>query len=174
MPSELIILGRGSLKEQCPFDKEVWATVSVLGDKSFQDKPYSKLFIFDRWNADKYPDWPDDWKPMQIAKKRELPIVGVGTYPYVTEAYPLFKVRKRFGSLFFMNSISFMLALALYEGYEDIKLWGVWGPCDTMNYLVGRRYVSYWLGVATGMGVKWKLCPDWDIWEDCYVPETVS
>ncbi|KKK64965.1 hypothetical protein LCGC14_2978920, partial [marine sediment metagenome] len=128
--------------------------------------PYSKLFIFDRWhNVPEYPDWPDDWEPMQVAKKRGLPVIGVWSFPFITEAYPLPEVKKRFGSLYFMNSVSYMLALALYEGYKDIQLWGCWGPCDNNNHLVGRRYVSYWLGVATGMGVKWKLCPDWDIRE---------
>ena len=27
-------------------------------------------------------------------------------------------------------------------------------------YTMGRPYVMFWLGVATGMGVKWALAPD--------------
>lgn len=171
MSYDLILLGRGHLNKQCPFDREVWTTVSIFEDEFFRDKPINKLFIFDRWPIHSKPGWPDEWEPIKIARERGLPIMGNRIFPFITEPYPLPEIKQRFGSLYFMPSISYMLALALHKGYKDIQLWGCWGPSAPQIHWGGRRYVAYWLGVATGMDVKWKLCPDWDIWEDCYVEE---
>jgi len=169
----LIILGRGPSGKQCPFDREVWSTVSVLEEDSFRDKPFSKVFIFDRWHGDvPHEGWPDNWKPMRVAREKKIPIIGAWSFEFITECYPVPAVKKRFGSLFLNNSVSFMLALALYEGYKDINLWGVLSnnPEDYdeggkyEEYRYARKYTTYWLGVATGMNVKWELCPDGRLW----------
>ena len=161
----LILLGKGPLKEQCPFDKEVWGTLSLLTDKEWWDKPYSKLFIVDTVK--------DDWPPLIKAQEKGYTITGRSRYPYVTDPMPLSYMKERFGSVYLMNNLSYMIAMALYLGYENLDLWGVWGPAPEKLW-PGAKYITYWLGVATGVGVEWKLCPDYDIWKDCYAPDVMD
>jgi len=63
------------------------------------------------------------------------------------------------GARYFTNSISYMLAYALYEGlacghqWDEIHIYGVdmaVGP----EYTAQRPSCEYWIGIAEGMGVK--------------------
>lgn len=158
MKHDLILLGQGPSMHDCPFDTEVWASLSVLSHKEYEDKPYSKLFLFD------FPERkPDELAGMEIAQTRGLTIVGRGNMPCVTELIPMGKIAKRFNSCFFLNDMSYMIAYALYLEYKSLLLWGVDQWPETM-YREARKYVTYWLGVATGMRVEWKLAPDSVLW----------
>jgi len=67
--------------------------------------------------------------------------------------YPLEEITKYFGRQYFKSSLDYMMALALYEGFEEIHVYGV-------NMAVGDEYayqkpsMEYWIGRAEGMGVK--------------------
>ena len=112
---------------------------------------------------------PDEAAGLVVAQKRGLPVLSSRQFPCVTELYPLKEVTDRFNSIFFLNDMSYMIALALYKGYKDLLLWGVdQGP--EPEYILSRKYVTYWLGVATGMGVKWELAPDSILWRKDEVP----
>ena len=151
---ELTILGRGKSKELCKFDTETWATVSILGDEGFRDKPYSKLFIFDN---------PSDvqWERVNYAKTKGITVIGRSRFDFVDEKYPKNEIIKRFNTLFFVNSASHMLALAIHKGYDHLHLLG-FDPTDRKGYNLTRKYITFWLGVADGMGVKW------DTTKECY------
>ena len=59
---------------------------------------------------------------------------------------------------YWSNTISYMLALAVYEGVDEIHLWG----CDMATgteHEKERPGVEYWLGVAEGRGIALTL-PD--------------
>ncbi|KKM15180.1 hypothetical protein LCGC14_1698710, partial [marine sediment metagenome] len=92
------------------------------------------------------------------------PIMGLDFLSHITEPYPLTEIQERFDTYYFKNDMSYMIAYALHKGYRDILLWGVdqgGGPPELEPmYTMGRPYVMFWLGVATGMGVKWALAPD--------------
>ncbi len=155
----LILLGQGPSMNGCPFDAETWAAVSVLSHKGWEDKPYSKVFCFD-----KPENKPDEDIGLQLARKRDIPIVGlsaitfVGIESFITEEYPLGVLQKKFNTYYFKNDMSYMIAYALHLGYEHLSLWGVDQSGEEM-YTMARPYVMFWLGVATGMGVKWELSP---------------
>ncbi len=66
--------------------------------------------------------------------------------------YPFEKIVKKYG-IFFDNTISLMLALAIEKGYEEIRLFG----CDMQEErekFRGRGVCEYYLGLAVGMGIK--------------------
>lgn len=149
----------------CPFDAEVWATVSVLGHDEYKDKPFSKLFLFDPPE-----DKPDEMAGMIVAKERGLTVVSSRGFEGVTEVYPQNAISKKFHSTFFMNDLSYMIALALYNGYKHLLLWGVDQSGPAM-YVRARVYVTHWLGVATGYGVKWEMAPDSLLWRKDGVPD---
>ena len=163
--AQLILLGQGPSMHDCPFDTETWASVSVLSHNGFEDKPYSKVFCFDK------PEKKDDeLAGLKVALSRNIPIVGLDwlhtydpiTDAFVTEPYPLRELQKKFDTFYFKNDMSYMIAYALHLGYKDLLLWGVdqGGDDDDGTYVMARPYVMFWLGVATGMGVRWDLAPD--------------
>jgi len=77
--------------------------------------------------------------------------------------FPLDEVLKTFSNLtgkrYFTNSISYMLAFALYEGiitgrqWDEIHIYGVDMAVGT-EYEVQRASCEYWIGIAEGMGIK--------------------
>ncbi len=159
MAHELILLGQGPSRHDCPFDAETWTTVSALARPELADAEYTRAFCFDR------PDRKaDEAAGMEVAKARGIPIMGLDFLSHITEPYPLAEIQERFDTYYFKNDMSYMIAYALHKGYRDILLWGVdqgGGPPEVEPmYTMGRPYVMFWLGVATGMGVKWALAPD--------------
>ena len=151
---DLILLGQGPSMNGCPFDAEVWTTVSVLSHKGFENKPYTKLFLFDLPEAK-----VDETQGMEVAQTKDIPIVGFENASCITEPYPLGEINKKFDTHYFFNDMSYMIALALYNGYKSLLLWGVDQGREYI-YTYGRSYIMYWLGMATGMGVEWELAPD--------------
>lgn len=158
---DLILLGQGPSMVGCPCDIETWATLTVLGRKEWEDKPFSKVFCFDR------PDEKaDEAAGLVVAKRRGIPIVGLkelAFYPpvveqYVTEEYPLRELLEKYHTYYFKNDMTYMIALALIQGYTSLSLWGVDQGYEDM-YSMARPFVMFWLGIATGEGVKWELSP---------------
>ncbi len=64
--------------------------------------------------------------------------------------YPLNQVKDLVGD-FFDCSAAYMLALAFYEGWDEIGLYGF--DCG-LEYEYQKENLSYLLGVAKGLGVK--------------------
>jgi len=66
--------------------------------------------------------------------------------------YPLGDILNVFGG-YFTNTVSYMLALAIYEQFEEIHVYGVDMAVDT-EYHHQRPSCEYFLGVAVGRGIK--------------------
>ncbi len=158
---DLILLGQGPSMTGCPCDIETWATLTVLSHKEWEDKPFSKVFCFDRPNEKE-----DEAAGLVVARRRGLPIVGlsaIATYPpaieqFITEEYPLRDLMEKYHTYYFKNDMSYMIAYAVLRGYKHLSLWGVDQSGPEM-YTMARPYVMFWLGIATGEGVKWELSP---------------
>ncbi len=155
---DIILLGQGPSMHNCPLDTETWASLSVLGHKEYENAPISRCFLFDDPEYKK-----DEMKGMKVAIRRGIDVVCGRDFEGVTISYPQNGITREFHSVFFMNDMSYMIAMALYEGYKSLLLWGVdqYGP---EMYTRARKYVTYWLGVATGRGVKWEMAPDSLLW----------
>jgi len=67
--------------------------------------------------------------------------------------YPLNEVICHFGLDYFSDSCAYMLALAIYNGYEKIHLYG-FNYSHGSKYIIEKPCVSAWLGVALGKGIK--------------------
>ena len=61
--------------------------------------------------------------------------------------------------IFITCSVSHMLALAIFEGYEEIQLYGIHEAVDD-EYSCEMPSVLYWLGVAYGKGITVKISPE--------------
>jgi len=66
--------------------------------------------------------------------------------------YPLDEMIAMFGN-YFTNTISYMIAMAIAEGYTDIALYGVDMAHDT-EYFCQRPSCEYFIGIAIGKGIR--------------------
>ena len=70
--------------------------------------------------------------------------------------YPYNEIVDFFGTDYFNDSCCYMVALAIYQGFSTISLYGfdyAWGN----NYDKEKPAVSFWLGMAVGLGRKVKI-----------------
>ena len=78
--------------------------------------------------------------------------------------YPLESVLEAFSDGYFTNSISYMIALALLEGVDEIGLWGIdmalSGDGLADEYGLQRPSVEFYLGIACGRGITVHLPPE--------------
>jgi hypothetical protein len=66
--------------------------------------------------------------------------------------FPLKEIVDKYGD-YFTNSVSFMTAMAIYEGYQEIGIWGVDMAVGT-EYVNQRPSCEYFIGLARGAGIK--------------------
>jgi len=79
-------------------------------------------------------------------------------HPELPEAtiFPKDEALERFGRGAFTSSISWMMAKAIMEGYEEIGLWGI-DMVAQEEYAWQRPGCYYFLGVCKGQGIKTHL-----------------
>ena len=70
--------------------------------------------------------------------------------------YPLDEVVEMFGIDFFGNSIDYMIAYALYKGYDDIHTYGInLGTESESKY--EKSPTSFWAGMTMGLGCRFTI-----------------
>lgn len=149
----LIILGTGKSGMYCPFDTEVWAVNGAIDWA--RDYRVDRLFFFDKLET-----FPPELLNISKLKKFKNRITSTGVnrdyaakHGISIEIYPLDEMCHHFGTKYFSNSISYMIALAIYEGYEKIHLWGI-DHMEREEYGTARAGVEYWLGRAEQAGIE--------------------
>lgn len=75
--------------------------------------------------------------------------------------YPLQEMSDLYGD-YWTNSISYMIALAIAEGYEEIHVYGVDMAHDS-EYNSQRPSCEYYIGIAKGKGIKVYVPPQSDL-----------
>ncbi len=138
---DLIILAKGATKIQCPFDgAEVWGVNDVGSDPAFKGKHLDRVFTFD-------PRTPE----FLAEAKSVAPIWSWRDYADVR--YPLEDVIKKLGTSYFTNTLSYMMALAVYEGFTRIRMYGVDAPYGGI-YFMEKAGIEYWIGRAQQAGIE--------------------
>lgn len=141
---EVTILGKGPTRTECPYEGEIW----TVNDSYDFAKRIDKLFLTDGWNE-------FDIGALKGAQQKfNCEIVSAIPHPDLqVTLYPIEEILTRFRSKFFTNTICYMLAYALYLGYERIWFYGIDMLTHTC-YIMEKGGVEYWMGVANGMGVE--------------------
>ncbi len=141
-------------------DYEIWGLNGVYGYIDFPN-----ISNFTRWfelhSLEVHRDaYPDDG----FFKGLKIPLVTQEVFPdYPTSVkYPLEEVLARFPRRYFTNSVSWMLALAIIEGYTDISLFGI-DMAVASEYGFERPSCEYFLGYAEGMGINIHIPPESDL-----------
>lgn len=152
------ILGTGPSWGECPFlTEELWGGASCLATEGMKDRKFTKLFSFDGEilvvNGVTTPNEKLS-KGLVVAKERNIPVMG--NQRHCTERFPTGDIIQRFRTSYFMNTISYMMAYALFKGYDPLYLYGIdQGP--QWYFQMGKPHIMLWLGIALEMGVTVKM-----------------
>lgn len=155
-PKKVAIVGFTPTRTQAPFaDKgfEIWALNALY---KYPDVPRASRW-FDLHALDIIPD-----ERYAAYASMPCPVYLQEVTPKVPNSvqFPAQALRERFGG-YWTNSISWMVGLALLEGFTEIHIYGVDMAQDT-EYRHQRPNLEYFIGLARGMGVK------------VYIPETAD
>lgn len=150
--NEIIILGAGPSASECNYDKEVWGVNTVI---RFTRRRIDKLFFFDNLATfdpnvmsiedllNRNTEYISTPANAMYAAKLGIPVT----------VYPLEEVVNTFGTSYFSNSISYMIAYAMLKGVTRMDLYGV-DHLTGRSYLSERAGVEYWLGRAEQLGIE--------------------
>ena len=167
---KVAIIGFAGSKDEAPYKDEsfeIWGLNDLYAfiprwTRWFQIHDPEKLKGVGVRTYDKNdkPTWDNGGDQYSDLAKLNCPVYMWQHYEDVPNSveYPLQKMLERFGT-YFTNSISYMLAFAIDEGFDVIHLYGV-DMAMGSEYEFEKPSVEYFLGLARGMGI------------DVYVPET--
>jgi len=93
----------------------------------------------------------------------ECPVYLWQAHPGVKNSlsFPFRELIEKYGD-YFNNTISWLIAFAIHEGFEEIHLYGVDMASDS-EYGHQKPSCEYFLGLARGMGIKVYVPPESDL-----------
>jgi hypothetical protein len=163
MRKKVSLIGSAPSKKDAPFDNpdfDIWAISGAvysesLGETKKPDTPengWNCIHRIDRLFEMHKPSIFQD--KVELFNKRCIPVFMQRRYPEIRSsvAYPIEDVAADVGDDF-TSSISYMLALAIHRGYEEIHLNGILLRHDS-EYAYQRPSVKEWKGFARGRGIK--------------------
>jgi hypothetical protein len=66
------------------------------------------------------------------------------------------------------NTIAYQIAFAIYEGVDEIALWGI-HMMGTREYAEERPSITYLIGLAQGKGIKVSIAPGSPLFMSCHI-----
>ncbi len=151
-------------RDQAPWDDmdtEIWG----LNEAATQ--PWMKRW--DRWfqlhpeeNFNRTTNTNDPDHPLWLRKSHDKPIYLQDKFDYIPDSvrYPIEEIVREYGN-YLTSSFSYMIALAMLEGFERIELYGF--EMGTLTeYHFQKAGAEYLIGMALGMGIE------------VYIPENCS
>lgn len=162
---KLVILGTASTMGAAPFEDpsfEIWAISTAAAhedmkraDRLFEMHPrryFGQAAVLERLIEFDGPVYMQEQFP-------EIP--NAVAYPY-NEVKEKFYIPSMGDNLYVTNTITWMILLALHEGYKDINLYGVHMAHDT-EYYYQQPSCAWALGMAQAMGCTIWLPKDSEI-----------
>lgn len=167
------IIGCASGWEDAPSSGECWGITNIIlrRDMTRTFDMHDLTWTIQQWH-DHYMMWMPGFYgqnallakakqrveqvPLVLKRVKELKIPLYSTVKYkkvpTSRIYPLKKVSEHFQTRCFASTVDYAFALALFEGFERIEIYGV-----KMSF--GEEYehqlksFHYWMGLARGLGV---------------------
>ena len=146
---------------KAPYKDPEWEIWQLAWRTDEELKYATRLFDMHAINENRFKI-PKNYIELLNARIKTVPVVGVledSRIPDLT-VYPLAQVTAFLGGVseyysgdYFMSSVAYMFALAMYEGYEEIGLFGV-DLLDQDEYIHQKPNQEYLIGLARGMGIK--------------------
>ena len=132
-------------------EKEVWGV-----NRAYTKTPQlSRLYFFDSiWRLRKYGH--ADF--VKHINKLKIPIYAKCHYATIplSKTFPLREIEKHFGLMEpnFTSTIAYMIAHAMYEGYERIIMHKMLMSPGSIEYYCQKACLDFWLGMALGRGIE--------------------
>jgi len=161
------ILGKGATVVNCPIqekEQEYWKQNNIEPKKIeywgcndiYKIRKLDRLFIM----HDIYMTAFNKKEPAFIEQINSLgiPIYTLGKYHELKNniRYPMQAVIKEFKIAYFLNTASYMIALAIMQRPKQIELYGIDMSFGSVTeYMRNEKAcIEFWLGVAKGRGIK--------------------
>lgn len=171
---KVAIVGFALTKDQAPYDDpefEVWTVNQLYRFVPRQDRIFQLHKREGIITANSHGG--DGEKHIEELKAMDIPIYMQERHDDIPTSvkYPFEEMVQEFGiprkgfaekDAYFTNSISFMIALAIHEGFEEIHVYGV-DMAVNEEYHFQRPSCEYYLGIAMGRGIKVYLPPESDL-----------
>jgi len=151
---KVAIIGCGAGRDNAPYDDKEW---ECWGLNEVDQKRADRWFEIHELYA-------SSEKEVEWLKKCKQPIYMIKVYPEIpmSVSYPLVEVTIGMGSpTYFTCTFAYQIALAIYEKFEVIGMFGVNLPYGSpRERLIETPCTEFWLGVAAGMGIEIQIPPD--------------
>jgi len=154
---KIIILAQGPSWYQCP--KEVGEKTEIWGSNViYRDFPnVNRIFFGHDIRGDVFND---DYDLVPNLNKMGIAVHTTGIFKVLKNnvQIPILDIMKEFQIGFFLNVITYMIALAVMQEPKEIELYGVDMRPDAGGETYGNEKgsVEFWCGVAMGRGIKIK------------------
>jgi len=151
---KVAIVACGQTRYKAPYDDndwEFWGLNEIPQDRA------------DRW-FELHPIEVQRYQEMEFLKKCKKPVYLLDLNGAIPKGvrYPIEKVLSVEGARdYFTCTFAYQVALAIYEGFEEIGLWGV--PLfkgSPREQTFERMCLEWWLGLAIGKGIKVTTHPE--------------
>ena len=173
---KVAIVGFAGTRDEAPFNDpnyEIWTVNNLHRFVPRQDRIF-QLHQRWEWEPGTQVDQAAHNVPLQehvdFMRTCGLPVYTVEVFPDIPTSirYPLELMTEEFGlprtghedpkhkDAYWTNSISFMIALAIYEGFKVIEIYGVDMAVGT-EYNEQRPSCEYYIGIAKGRGIDVRL-----------------
>ena len=166
MTKEIIILALGQTRNQCPYDAEVWSVNMGYQQIATDHGRIDKIFMVHKQvyspDGNPYFDW-EHFRQLHEAGCEIINLHKVKGVPF--KRYPLKEIVHKLNLGYFSNTISYMIAYALYKNTNKIdgklslkqplklRFYGV-DMWEKGEYAQEKGGVEAWLCFALGLGVE--------------------
>jgi len=138
---KVTIIGKGDGWDKAPTEGECWG-VTQLNLR----RPVTRVIDMNDYSLWGEVEAREALESRQKALDDNIPYIDL-------MSYPLRKIVDYFGTDYFSNTVDYTLAMAIYEGFKEIDLYGVNMAVDS-EYAYQKPGVDFWCGVALGKGIK--------------------
>lgn len=150
---KVAIIGCGTGRDNAPYDDKEWECWGLNEVDQVRA---------DRW-FEMHELYASNEKEVEWLKKCKKPIYMIKKYPEIPMSvnFPLVEIIAKFGSMYFTCTFAYQIALAIYENFEVIGLFGVNLPYGSpRERLIETPCTEYWLGIAMGMDIEIQIPSD--------------
>lgn len=155
MTRKVAILGRAETFALAPFEDPTWELWALPWHHQVR-KAHRLFEIHSRDSMSIVNQMPPSWEQASNLRHPGVPVYchksRLPSFPSGVE-YPFEAVLASLPIPFLESSISYQIALALYEGVDEIGLFGV-SMAAQSEYDYQRPSATYLVGLAQGRGVK--------------------
>ena len=160
-------------------DVEIWGCnrAYILQQDIPQNPDLTRLFFFDALERLEYYGHKDFVKHLN---DMAIPVVASKHYPQIplSTEFPLQEVMEEFrlllphkeklslselmrqGKPYFTSTVTYMMALAIYEGFERVLLHRMQVFPQSVEYFEQKACMNFWCGIAIGRGIDFLISED--------------